>query len=81
MGKDKSAWRAISMERQVFLTRQDAQRIFQRQRDAHLAVDKILSPVRRGQEGNLECIHCGGRFNGVTETAWKFGLCDDCLER
>lgn len=69
------------MERQVFLTRQDYKKILQRQRDAHFAVDKILSQDRRGLEGNLECVHCGGRFNGLTVTAWKFGLCDNCLER
>lgn len=81
MGKDKSAWRDISMERQVFPSGQEAKKNLQRQRHAYFAVDKMLSPDWRGQEGNLECIHCGGRFNGVTATAWKFGLCDHCLER
>ncbi len=50
-------------------------------RETYFAIQKILSkPARDDEEdGNLECIHCHHRFNGVTAAAWKFGLCDDCL--
>ncbi|QOF73646.1 hypothetical protein IG197_11610 [Aminobacter sp. SR38] len=69
------------MGKQVFLTEREARNALQRRRDTYFAIEKLLSPAKREQEGNLECIHCRGRFNGITAAAWKFGLCDDCLQR
>ncbi|MDH4989076.1 hypothetical protein QEZ47_26905 [Aminobacter anthyllidis] len=80
MGKQR-ALRTINMARQVFCAEREAEKSQQRRRDAHFAFDKLLSLAKPRQEGDLECIHCRGRFNGVTVAAWKFGLCDDCLQR
>ncbi|QOF69490.1 hypothetical protein IG197_16610 [Aminobacter sp. SR38] len=69
------------MGKQVFLTEREAPNALQHRRDMYLVIEKMLSPIKREQEGDLECIHCRGRFNGLTAAAWKFGLCDDCLQR